>query len=137
MLKKLKHVEKDLVLIVIGFTIFSIPYFLSTKFAGIGYPPASEIILLEYDWLVPPGEHTCYSYLLDNQEYEDCTDLLKSGWMSVGFGSKSVKFFVNISDPGVPSAGVYLRNLLVVLSASDPRGGSFGSCCATPPLGSI
>jgi hypothetical protein len=74
---------------------------LSTNFAGIVFPRAGELFLIEYDWMVSPGTEACYTYSYLGHEYNECTIVDESRWVSIGKSERTVKFFVktnNISE---------------------------------------
>lgn len=90
--------EKNLLLLTLGLIILSIPHILSTNFAGIVYPPAKELILEEYDWMVSPGTDACYTYSYLGNEHSNCTTVNESGWILISEGGRTVKFFVEANE---------------------------------------
>lgn len=90
--------ERNLILISLGFIIASIPHMLCMNFAGIFYPEAEELFLLEYDWLVAPGTDACYTYSYLGQTYTNCTAVDESRWVSISMDGKSVRFFVQANN---------------------------------------
>lgn len=98
MLEKLSIPEKDLLKVSVVFFILSVPYLLSANFAGLSFPKAKQLYLLDYDWFIRPETPACYSYVWDEKQFTNCTTLEGSSWVSISTEGKTVKFFVNISD---------------------------------------
>jgi hypothetical protein len=108
--------EKKLILLTFVFILFSIPHMISLRFAGVIYPEAEELVLIEYDWMVSPGTEACYTYKWQGQLSTNCTNVDESRWIQIQEDGKSVKFFVKTQN--ISEASEQLEVTLEELSTS-------------------